>query len=119
MIHQLKYKRIIGVSFGVILIVLLAYLAIFGRALSQRENHLGILLALPKVILSSEAVRIDNETYLTRDAASFIEIMEQQGFTHIEQLGAAHFFQKDGNRYISTSRMYSAHFMVFTYPVLY
>jgi len=115
--YYLKYKKILGVAFGIILITLLTYLAIFGRALSQRENHIGIIFALPKVILSSEIARIDDKTYLAKNTNSFIKAMERQGFTYIEQLGSGHFFQNNGNSYISTSRMYSSHFMVFTYPI--
>ena len=89
---------------------------IFGRALSQPENHLGIALALPEVIFSDKAVLIDNETYLTRDIPSFIKEMKKHGFTHVEQLGSGHIFTKDRKNYFSNSRMYSSHFMIFTYP---
>ena len=96
--------------------MLIFYFAIFGRALKQNENHLGIALALPRVILTSETTRIDNQTYLARNRDSFIELMEQQGFIFIEQMGSGYFFEKEGNHYISTSRMYSSRFMVFTIP---
>jgi hypothetical protein len=69
------------------------------------------------VILSSEAAQIDAKTYLAKNTNSFIAAMNKQGFTYIEQLGSGYFFQKDGIRYISISRMYSSHFMVFTYPL--
>jgi hypothetical protein len=95
---------------------MLSYLTIFGRALNQNENHLCIALALPKVILSSEAININDETYLAKNDESFIETMERQGFSFVDQMGSGYFFEKDGNRYISTGRMYSSHFMTFTYP---
>jgi hypothetical protein len=96
--------------------VVLFYFAIFGRALNQDENYLGIALVLPKVILTSEAVRIDDQKYLTKNQDSFIELMEQQGFNFVEQMGSGYFFEKNGSSYISTSKMYSSHFMVFTSP---
>lgn len=94
----------------------LAYLVVFGRALRQEENHLAIALALPQAIFSSEAVRLDNETYLAKDTAAFITEMENQGFTHLDQMGSGHIFEKDSQRYLSTGRMYSGYFMVFTQP---
>jgi hypothetical protein len=111
-----NYKKIISILFVVILAIVLSYLTIFGRALKQNENHLGIAFALPQTILTSEAINIDDETYLAKNRKSFIETMENQGFIFAEQMGSGYFFEKDGNRYISTSRMYSSHFMVFTYP---
>ena len=73
-------------------------------------------VALPKVIISSEPVRIDEQTYLAKDMPSFIKLMKDQGFTHVEQLGSGHIFEKDEKPYISVSRMYSSYFMIFTYP---
>jgi hypothetical protein len=113
-----KYKRILISIFGAIILLASIYLVIFGRALNQQENHLAIALALPKVILSSEAVRIDDKTYLAKDTPSFIKVMEQQGFIYVEQMGSGYFFKKNGDNYISVSRMYSSHFMVFTIPSL-
>ena len=94
------------------------YLAVFGRALKQQENHLGIFFALPKVIFSSGVVKIDDEKYLAKDVASFIKEMERRGFVYTDQMGSGYFFQKKGDTYISTSQMYSSHFMVFTYPTV-
>lgn len=111
-----KYKKGLGVVLGVILIFVIAYLAVFGRALSQKENHIGIVFALPKVILGSGVARIDDKTYLSKNSISFVQVMEKQGFTYTEQLGAGYFFEKDGNSYLSIGKMYSSHFMVFTYP---
>ena len=109
-------KKIFGVIFGIVLITILLYLVVFGRTINQPENHIGIALALPKVILSSEAVRIDDKTYLARSLPSFIRAMEQQGFTYVEQFGSGHLFRKDGNNCFSISSMYSSYFMTFTYP---
>lgn len=111
-----KHKIIFNAIIGVILFLCFIYLVVFGRALGQQENHIGIVLVLSKVILNSEAVRIDDASYLAKDMSSFVNAMEQQGFTHVEQLGAAHIFRKDGKGYMSFSRMYSSYFMVFTYP---
>jgi hypothetical protein len=112
-----KYK-VIALIFGIILLLCFTYLLIFGRALSQDENHLGIALALPKLILGADAVKIDNEKYLTKNSDSLVKAMENQGFAYLEQMGAGYFFEKNGERYLSTSRMYSSHFMVFTVPSL-
>ena len=116
MTNKPKHKLVLISVFGTIFILVLIYLIIFGRAISQHENHINIALALPKVILNSGVARIDDKTYLAKNSSSFIIAMEQQGFTLIEQMGSGYFFRKDGNNYISTSRMYSSHFMVFTYP---
>jgi len=112
-------KKAFAVVAGAMVVVVLAYLAIFGRALRQPANHLGIALALPKVILCSEVARVDDETYLAKDRDSFLRMLELQGFIHIEQLGAGYFFQKDGDRYISVSKMYSSHFRLFSAPKKY
>jgi len=112
-----KYK-VIALIFGIILLLCFTYLLIFGRALNQEENHLGIALALPKLILGANAVKIDNEKYLTKNSASLVKAMEEQGFVFLEQMGAGYFFEKDGKSYLSTSRMYSSRFMVFTIPSL-
>jgi len=111
-----NYKTIISIIFVIILAIILFYFVIFGRALNQNENHLGIALALPRVVLTSEAIHIDDKTYLAKDRDSFIKAMEQQEFTFVDQMGSGYFFEKDGNRYLSTSRMYSSHFILFTYP---
>lgn len=108
-------KVIAGILAAIALLGLL-YLAIFGRALSQDENHLAIALSLPKIVFSAEAVRIDDDTYVAKNTASFLKTMEREGFAHVEQLGAGHFFTKDGERFVSTSRMYSSHLMTFRVP---
>jgi hypothetical protein len=110
-----KYQYIIIILIGIITIVLLAYLAIFGRALGQSENHLGIALALPKVLFSSAVVRIDDKTYLAKNTTDFNAYMKQQGYINTEQLGSGHFFEKNGLNYIATSRMYSSLLMIFTF----
>jgi len=119
MMNHSKPKIILAVVFGAILFLSIIYLAVFGRALRQPENHMAIAFALPRIILNSEAVHLDEKTILAKDAASFIKAMEQQGFVYVDQLGAGHFFKKDGDGYVSISRMYSSHFMVFTYPIKY
>lgn len=111
-----KFKIIFIIIAGVAGLLVLIYLIVFGRALGQQEDHLAIAIALPKVILSSEPARIDEQTYLTKDTSSFIRLMENQGFTHIDQLGSGHVFEKDGKRYTSASRKYSSHLMIFTFP---
>jgi hypothetical protein len=116
--HHRVIKWIIVVVIGIAGMATIAYLVVFGRALSQQENHVGIVLALPKAVFSEGVVSIDEKTGLAKNSASFIEEMEGQGFIYVEQLGSGYFFHKDGNRYFSSSRMYSSHFMVFTYPVI-
>jgi hypothetical protein len=116
LLNNPKFKLVLISALGAILLLVVIYLVIFGRALSQSENHVGIALAIPRVILSSEAVLIDDKNYLVKDPSSFVKAMEQQGFIYVEQMGSGYFFRKDGNNYISTSRMYSSHFMVFTIP---
>jgi hypothetical protein len=110
-----KAYFLVVISFFVILLV--AYLAVFGRALGQPENHFGIFLALPKTVFGSDAVRIDDQTYLAKNKASFIKTMERQGFTYVEQIGSGYILKKGNERYLSVSRMYSSYFMVFTDPV--
>ena len=111
-----KHKIILIAIFGPMALLDLIYFVIFGRALGQQENHIGIALALPKVILTSEVVRVDDETYLTKNRTSFVKAMEQQGFTYVEQMGLGHFFTKDGKNYPSMGRMYSSYFMLFSHP---
>ena len=109
-----NYKKTISIIFVIILFIVLFYFAIFGRALNQDENHLGIALALPRIILTSETVCIDDQKYLAKNKDSFIRLMKQQGFIFIEQMGSGYLFEKNNNHYLSTSKMYSSHFMVFT-----
>ncbi|MDD4412512.1 MAG: hypothetical protein PHR00_02600 [Patescibacteria group bacterium] len=113
-----KVKLTLYIILAVILVIVLSYLAVFGRALTQSENHLGIALVLPEAIYRSEAVKIDDQKYLAKNIVSFVKTMERQGFTYIEQMGSGYFFEKDNKHYISTSRMYSAYFMVFTKPTI-
>jgi hypothetical protein len=110
-------KTILFIIFGVLLFILFVYFAVFGRALNQEENHIGIIFALPEAILSSKAVRIDNQAYLTRDSAFFIKKMEEEGFSYFEQLGAGYIFKKEGESYTSVSRMYSSYFKIFSWPL--
>ena len=110
-------KIIIAISAFILFLVLL-YFAIFGRALKQQENHLGILLILPQTIFSSEAVKIDDQKYLAKNSADFMKTMESQGFSFAEQMGSGYFLEKDGFRYLSSGRMYSSSFMTFTIPTL-
>jgi preprotein translocase subunit YajC len=109
-------KIIFTIILGIIILIAFTYFLIFGRALKQNENHINIALNLPRVILTLEATKIDDKTYLASNTASFIKAMEKQEFTHLEQMGSAHFFIKNGEIYVSSSRMYSSHFMVFSYP---
>ena len=95
----------------------LGYLIIFGRAFKQQESHVSIALALPKVILTSGAVKIDDKTYLTQNNNSFFKEMERQGFQHKEQLGAGYVFEKNSETFMSIRRMYSSYFMIFSQPI--
>jgi hypothetical protein len=96
---------------------ILMHLAIFGHAIGQGEDNIGILFALPKVIFSSGIAHIGDETYLVKDSNLFIRTMENQGFVYVEQLGAGYVFEKNGEKYLSTGRMYSSYYMIFTVPV--
>ncbi|MFZ3054423.1 MAG: hypothetical protein WA091_00360 [Minisyncoccales bacterium] len=114
---NLSKNKALILILGIILIFCFTYLFIFGRALKQEENHIGIALALPK-LLFTDAVKIDDEKYLAKDVDSFIKAMEKQGFISTDQMGAGLFLEKGGNKYLVISRMYSSLFMVFTYPSL-
>lgn len=116
MFHS-KYKIILAAIFGVVLTLSITYLAIFGRALGQPENHLSIALALPKAMITAKAIPINDATYLAPSAHSFIETMREKGFAFTEQMGSTFFFTKDGERYHASSRMYSSYFALFSYPV--
>lgn len=110
---KINYSKIFIIIIFVVIFIAVSYFAVFGRALNQDENHIGIIFALPQLVFNSGAARIDNEKYLAKDVSSFIKAMEQEGFIFVEQMGSGYFFQKGGDRYLSTSRMYSSHFMVF------
>lgn len=113
-----RAKRIISLSLaGFFLLVIFGYLAVFGRALRQGDDHVGIALALPRVALNGGVAEIDPRTYVTTDGATFRSYMEEHGYTQIDQLGSTRFYEKLGTRYLATGRMYSAFFMVFhVYP---
>lgn len=111
--HNKKRCIVIFLS-GFFLLGALVYLAVFGRALMQEEDHLSIALALPKTIISGGVTSVNSHTYLAPDTAVFLEYMKERGFVHIEQLGSAHFFEKSGVHYLVSGRMYSAYFMVFS-----
>jgi hypothetical protein len=81
----MKIVRAVAV---VILILMASYLVVFGRAFRQDENHPGIALALPRAILSNEAVRVDANTYLARNSESFIRAMTHQVYTYADQMGS-------------------------------
>lgn len=110
--------RFLAIVLAFILLLVLVYFAVFGRALKQSENHLGILLVIPQTIFSSEAVKIDDQKYLAKNSADFMKTMERQGFSSVEQMGSGYFLEKDGFRYLSSGRMYSSSFMTFTIPTL-
>ena len=112
----MKYKKNLIIFLVLITVFTLGYLVVFGRALTQEENHFGIVLALPKVILSSNAVQVDDKTYLTKNNNFFIKEMEKQGFSYKEHMGAGYVFEKNGETFMSVRKMYSSYFMVFTYP---
>jgi hypothetical protein len=101
---------------GILLLAGISYLAVFGRALAQPENHVRIFFSLPQVI-AGKAVAIGGGKYFSKSPALFIGEMETQGFKFSEQMGSGYFFAKDGENYLSTGRMYSSHFMVFDAPV--
>lgn len=109
-------KTILLLIIGLIFISIIGYLAVFGRALKQDENHFNIFLALPRVIMNSEAVSIGDGKYLAKDIDSFTKAVEQEGFTYSEQMGSALIFEKGGLNYFSKEEMYSSRFMIFTYP---
>jgi hypothetical protein len=115
-LDRLIYKTTLLGIIGIAALLVLIYFVVFGRALSQSEQHVAIVMALPKVTLNSQAVPVDQQTYLSKGNDSFITEMEREGFTHVEQLGSVHIFTKDGKRYIADSRMYSSYFMLFSYP---
>ena len=113
---MVRLKHILIATAIVVSISVLIYLAVFGRALSQEEDHINIAISLPKVILTSRVAQISDGKYLSSNIDSFIEEMKGQGFSHIDQMGSAYIFTNNGKEYISSGRMYSSYFMIFTYP---
>lgn len=106
--------KIFLVIFILIALAVIAYLAVFGRALLQNENHGAIFFSLPQA-LAGKAAAIGNGQYLSKEPQPFIKEMESQGFKFTEQMGAGYIFTKDRQNYVSTSWMSSSHFMVFGY----
>jgi hypothetical protein len=94
----------------------LAYLAVLGRALRQNENHIAIVLALPKVALTGGVARVGDGKFLTANREAFIRDMACQGYAHTDQLGSGYLFEKGGQTYLATSRQYSSRLMVFSWP---
>lgn len=113
---QHTYRTILIAVLGILLLAGVVYIAVFGRALRQDEDHAAILFAIPRVLLDSEVARIGGEKYFVKDTRAFIKEMERQGYVHIEQMGAGHVFSKDSDRHMAVGRMYSSYFMVFTHP---
>lgn len=109
---------VLAAIFGILTIIILLYLVIFGRALRQRGDHFAIALALPRAIMSSKAVRINDEAYLGKNHASFFEAMREKGFEDMENLGKSNILHKEGRTYFSGGGMYSSFFMVFSTPRL-
>lgn len=112
----MKIIKIFLFIFGFVALAIVAYLAVFGRALSQNENHARILFALPQAT-AGKAVAIGDGKYFSKNSEPFINEMKNQGFEFTEQMGAGYFFTKGGKSYLSIGRMYSSHFMVFNVPV--
>ena len=99
--------------------ILLIYLFVFGRALKQDEDHLSILFHIPQVLITDKVARLYSGKYLAKNNKLFIDKMKEGGFTFVEQMGAGYIFTKNERKYISTSRMYSSYFMIFTEPDVY
>lgn len=116
MTHTLYLSRFAAILLVPVLVLMIVYLVVFGRALQQDENHLGVALALPRLMLGADAVPIDKAKFLSKDASHFVKAMERLGFVYTDQEGAGYIFQKNGRTYMSGSRMYSSHYMIFTYP---
>ncbi|MBU4217167.1 hypothetical protein L6270_05050 [Candidatus Parcubacteria bacterium] len=114
---SIDLKKIFILFLIITTILLLSYFVIFGRALRQSENHIGIFLALPKVIFNSGVTRLDDDTYLSKNPTNFTKSMEQQGYTYIESMGSGQFFEKDGKKYAGIGHMYSSLLMVFTFKM--
>lgn len=114
--NHLKYKSTLVILFLILAFAGIVYFTIFGRALKQKENHLGILFALPKAALTSNIASLNNGTYLSKNSDNFIKAMEEKGLVFVEQMGSGYLFNKGGENYLSTSRMYSRYFMIFTEP---
>ena len=109
-------KTILLLIISLIFISIIGYLAVFGRALKQSENHFNIFLALPQVAFNSDVVAIGDNKYLAKDIDSFKKAMEREGFVYSEQMDSAFIFDKGDSKYFSQAEMYSSHFMIFTYP---
>lgn len=114
--QQEKNLKVIFIIIGTVVLLSFFYFTIFGRALGQKENHLEILFALPNVVLTSNIAPLSNGTYLSKNSDNFIKAMEEKGLIFVEQMGSGYLFEKGGENYLSTSRMYSRYFMIFTEP---
>jgi len=113
-----KKSKIFYVAALALGLFVFAYVAVFGRALGQDENHLSILLHVPQAALGSHAVLLNTEQYLAKNATAFLKTIEEDGYVFLEQLGSGYVLGKDNNHYVSTSHAYSSHFLLFTTPVL-
>jgi len=111
-----KFHLYLTTILGAFVLFGTAYFVVFGRALRQNENHLGIAFSLPGAVTFGVA-RVDDRTYLASDREAFIARMGARGLLLKEQMGSAYFFTKGGQDYIVNSRMYSSHFMLFSHPV--
>lgn len=109
-------KKLFWIMIILVINAIAVYFVVFGRALGQSENHVAIMLSLPKAMFGSEAIPINETKYLAKDFNSFVNTMARDGFILADQLGSGYFFEKNGKRYISTSMQYSSYFLLFTYP---
>jgi hypothetical protein len=111
----MRTKLLLVFLFCLTLLLCGTYIAVFGRALRQKENHLAIALRVPKALLSDHAVPV-GEKYLAKDSASFITAMALNEFMFVEQMGAGYFFEKNGVKFVASGQMYSRYLMIFTEP---
>lgn len=101
-----------------VLIVILLGIWVERKIIFQEGNPVPIMLAILNLHLTGsnlEKIAADPPKYISRSTDGnkpYIAFMEQNGWKFVEQLGAGLVFAKNGEKLVSTSRMYSRWYMV-------
>lgn len=114
----MRNKKLVMMVMSFFVIVLIFGIWVERKVIFQEGNPTPIALAILKLHLTRSdiaTVSSNPEVYVLRAKEGyrpFISLMEKQGWTYVEQLGSGLVFEKDEEREISSSRMFTRYYRI-------
>lgn len=116
-------KKILFICSGALIAVLALVLWLYVPVIFQEGNPCPLISSIWQLNFSQKDIvklKIDGDRYMTKSwngQERIIEVMKNQGYEFIEQMGSGYFFKsKSGESIVVVHRHYSRYYSLWSFP---